>query len=116
MNNQKKLLFPLILGVFLVFLPTQSASAEDGRFFIKSTSNFWRTALGARHAFTEGFTADLNDFQFRFARLFGVKVETVPVFSILPADIEAITDQLVNPATVMAASISDAVLPDTSAS
>ncbi|MDP3954570.1 MAG: S8 family peptidase [bacterium] len=83
MNIPKKAVFALFLATFLAFLPFESASADSGRFFVQSTSNFWKTALGARNVFEKGFSADLSDFQFRFAKIFGLKVEPVDVLNIL---------------------------------
>ncbi len=65
-------------------MPFASASAESGRYFVKSTKGFWKNSLSARHVFEDGFSADLSDFQIRFAKLFGVEVEPVAVLQILP--------------------------------
>lgn len=78
---------PLFVA-FLVFaallLPFASASAESGRYFVKSTKGFWKNAFGVRHAFDNGFSVDLSDFQIRLAKMFGVAIEPVAVLQILP--------------------------------
>lgn len=86
MSIRKKLAFGLILGVFLALLPTAHASAEGGRYFVKSTKGFWKNALGARHAFNNGFSSELSDFQVRLAKMLGVDIEPVTVLQILPED------------------------------
>ena len=65
-------------------MPFARASADGGRYFVKSTKGFWKSTLGARHVFDNGFSADLSDFQVRLAQLFGVDVEPVPILQILP--------------------------------
>lgn len=84
MKTYKKLVFGLLLASFLVFLPTAFASADNGRYFIKSTKGFWKNALGVRHNFDNGFTTDASDFQLRLAKIFGVDIEPVKLFQILP--------------------------------
>ncbi len=74
-------------------MPFASASAEGGRYFLKSTKGFWKNTLSARHVFENGFSADLSDFQVRFAKLFGVEVEPVAILQILPdEDVTLSTD------------------------
>ncbi len=84
MNIPKKLCFCLLLVGVFAFVPFASASAEGGRYFVKSTKGFWKNTLSARHVFENGFSADLSDFQVRFAKLFGVEIEPVAVLQILP--------------------------------
>lgn len=84
MNTSKKLGFYLAFSAILVFLPF-SASADGGRFFVKSTKGFWKNALGVRHSFDNGFSSDLSDFQVKFAQMFGVDIEPVATLQILPA-------------------------------
>lgn len=86
MKISKKLCFCLLLVGAFAFVPFASASADDGRYFIKSTKGFWRATLGARHVFDNGFSADLSDIQVRLARIFGVEVEPVGVLQILPEE------------------------------
>lgn len=84
MNISKKLGFYLILVTFLAVLPSNSALADDGRYFVKSTKTFWKNAFGVRHQFNDGFTTDLSDFQIRLTRILGVEVEPVRTLQILP--------------------------------
>lgn len=83
MITNKKLVFSLFLAGFMVFTPFAGASAEEGRYFVKSTRGFWKNALGVRHSFDNGFTTDLSDFQVRFNRILGLEIEPVKVFQIL---------------------------------
>lgn len=84
MKITKKLCFCLLLVGVFTFVPFANASAEGSRYFIKSTKGFWKNTLNARHVFDDGFSADLSDFQIRFAKLFGVEVEPVAALQILP--------------------------------
>ena len=87
MNTMKNLTFCLVLlGVF-VFLPTPEASAEEGRYFVKTNKSFWKNTLGVRHNFEDGFTTDLSDFQVKFNRLLGLEIEPVKALQILPSDV-----------------------------
>lgn len=86
MKISQKRSFYLLLLLFLVILPTSSASADTGRYLVKSTKSFWKNALGVRNTFDNGFTTDLSDFQVRFTRVFGVEIEPVKVLQILPSD------------------------------
>lgn len=86
MDTRKKLALGLILAVFLVFLPFSSVSAEEGRYFVRSTKTFWKNALNARHSFDNGFSADMSDFQVRFAKIWGLDIEPVKVLQILPVN------------------------------
>lgn len=86
MKTSKKLVFGLLLAGFLAFLPISHASADGGRYFVKSTKGFWKNALGVRHSFENGFTTDASDFQLRLAKVFGVDIEPVPVYQVLPDD------------------------------
>lgn len=83
MNKLRKLCF---IGIFaLVFIPLSFAQAADGsRYFVRSSSQFWKNAFNARHEFKDGFTADLNDWQFRFGKLLGINIEPVPILQVLP--------------------------------
>ena len=124
MSMTKKLSFALISATFLFLFPISEASAESGRFFIKSSSNFWKTALGARHNFNNGFSAELSDFQFRFAKLFGIKIDPVDVLNILEdTEVKTKSDDVLaetplvdlpNLPTVRAASASEGTPIDTS--
>src|SRR3989344_7940242 len=86
MKTTKKLCFCLLLAGFLVFIPTFVSAADNGRYFVSSSSGFWKNALGVRHNFDNGFTTDASDFQLRLARVFGVDIEPVAVLQILPAE------------------------------
>ncbi len=91
MKISKKLCFCLLFLAFFAFFPLAQASADSGRFFVKSTKGFWKNAFGARHEFENGFSAELSDFQVRLARIFGVEIEPVDVLQILPADETAVS-------------------------
>src|SRR3989344_1812356 len=89
MSISRKLGFCLLFGAFLVFLPVAHASADGGRYLVKSTKGFWKNAFGVRHTFSDGFSADLSDFQIRLAKMFGVSIEPVTVLQILPEQTDA---------------------------
>jgi len=86
MKINKKLCFCLLLVGVFAFMPFAGASADGSRYFVKSTKGFWKTTLGARHIFDNGFSADLSDVQVRLARIFRVEVEPVAVLQILPEE------------------------------
>jgi subtilisin len=60
-----------------------TSSATVGRYFVQTTKSFWRNALNARNVFDTGFTADLSDFQFRLAKLTGLKPIPLKKFTVL---------------------------------
>ena len=67
-------------------MPASSVLAAEGtRYLVKSNSQFWKNAFNARHEFKDGFTANLNDWQVRFAKILGVSIEPVGILQILPA-------------------------------
>ncbi len=79
-------LFIALLVFVALLLPFASASADSGRYLVKSTKGFWKNAFGVRHAFGNGFSTDLSDFQVRLAKMFGIAVEPVTALQILPED------------------------------
>lgn len=85
MNTKKTaylLMFCLVLGVSGV----ANAASEDTRYLIKSHSNFWKKSFSVRHEFSDGFTANLSDWQLRVARVFNIEVVPVKKLNILPAE------------------------------
>ena len=56
------------------------------RYFIKTTSPFFQRSFGVRHAFDDGFTADLSGLQLTLARIFGVEVKPVSQLHVLPEE------------------------------
>lgn len=83
MITPKTTYFVVILLLFAFVLPVYAAS-DDTRYFVKSTSGWWKKSFGVRHNFDNGFTADLTDFQLRVAKIFAVEVEPVKKLNILP--------------------------------
>lgn len=83
--NIKKALFLAVFSVFLLAGLTASAASQgdDNRYFVKSTSQFWQKSFQARNVFDSGFTANLNDWQLKLAKMFGVSVEPVKKLNIL---------------------------------
>lgn len=65
------------------------ASEAETRYLVKTHSNFWKKSFNARHTFDAGFTADLNEWQLKLAKVFGVEVELVKRLNILPGAIAA---------------------------
>lgn len=85
MNKTKKLLF---LGLFVAFAaPLAISAAEGNRYLVKSDSQFWKNAFNSRNEFSNGFTADLNDWQVKFGKLLGVELEPVAVLQVLPEEV-----------------------------
>ncbi len=98
MKTAKRLLFFLLFGGILALTPISHASADSGRYFIKTTNGFWKNALGVRHEFDNGFTADLSDFDVHFAQVFGIETESVGVLHILPAlESAQLSDKIATP-------------------
>ncbi|MEK7659114.1 MAG: S8 family serine peptidase [Patescibacteria group bacterium] len=64
------------------------------RYFIKTNNQFWQKSFGVRHAFENGFTADLSGIQLTLARIFGVEVEPVKQLHVLPKTIPASLEPL----------------------
>jgi subtilisin len=79
------LAFSLFFALVSPALAAKSAT-PDNRYFIKSKANLWKNSLGVRHTFSNGFTADLSDWQLRLVKIFGVEYEHVSRLSILPDD------------------------------
>jgi subtilisin len=94
MRTTKKLSICLLLAAFFAFIPLAHASADGGRYFVKSTKGFWKNAFGVRHEFGNGFTTDLSDFQVRFAKMFGADIEQVPTLQISPIDGDSLSAEL----------------------
>lgn len=82
--NTKKTLYLVIVLLLLFAAHSSYAVSDDTRYFVKSTSSWWKKSFGVRHNFDNGFTADLTDFQLRVAKIFGVEVEPVKKLNVLP--------------------------------
>ncbi len=85
----KLIAYFLILSLFLGLSGVSSAApeaSEDTRYLVKSHSGIWKKSFGVRHEFNEGFTTDLNGLQLRVAQMFGVEVEPVKKFYVLPSE------------------------------
>ncbi|OGN01671.1 MAG: hypothetical protein A3G51_03015 [Candidatus Yanofskybacteria bacterium RIFCSPLOWO2_12_FULL_43_11b] len=80
----KKTPYIVVILLFLAFARLSYAAADDTRYFVKSTSGWWKKSFGVRHNFDNGFTADLTDFQLRVAKIFGVEIEPVKKLNVLP--------------------------------
>jgi subtilisin len=83
MNTKKTTYFVVIL-LFFSFAHLSYAASDDTRYFVKSTSGWWKKSFGVRHNFDNGFTADLSDFQLKVAKVFGVEIEPVKKLNVLP--------------------------------
>ncbi len=88
MNTKKLASLVLVALLFVSASPAFAASAasKDSRYFVKSTSNIWKNSLGVHNSFEDGFTADLTDWQVRLTKIFGVEVESVGKFYVLPSE------------------------------
>jgi subtilisin len=83
----KRRFFVVILAIsVMTTLPSAALASSGGsssRYFVETGRSFWRGAMGARHVFESGFTADLSDLQLGIARLAGLKPVPVASFNIL---------------------------------
>lgn len=79
----KKGLFIALIFAILTAGATAHAATNDNRYFVKSTSAFWKKSLVVRNTFDGGFTADLSDWQLKMTKLFGVEVQPVRKLNIL---------------------------------
>jgi len=72
--------------LFATIAPVQAAKSDspDNRYFIKSKASLWKNSLSVRNNFENGFTADLNDWQLRLIKLFGVEIEKVHKLYVSP--------------------------------
>jgi subtilisin len=82
--NIKKTSYLAIILLLLFAAQFASATSEDTRYFVKSTSGWWKKSFGVRHNFDNGFTTDLSDSQLWVAKFFGVTVEPVKKLNVLP--------------------------------
>lgn len=82
--NIKKTRYFVVILLLLTFARLSYAASDDTRYFVKSTSGWWKKSFGVRHNFEHGFTADLTDFQLRLAKVFNVEVEPVKKLNVLP--------------------------------
>ncbi len=82
--NTKKTTYLVVFLLLLFAAHSSYAATDDTRYFVKSTSGWWKKSFGARHNFDNGFTTDLTDFQLRVAKIFGVEVEPVKKLNVLP--------------------------------
>src|SRR3989338_9429207 len=83
MNINKTACLAIILTIFFV-AQSSYAATDDTRYFVKSSSGWWKKSFGVRHSFDNGFTADLSDKQLWVAKFFGVEVEPVKKLNVLP--------------------------------
>ncbi len=61
------------------------AASDDTRYFVKTTSAFWKKSFGVRHVFEDGFTTEATEWQLRLAKIFGIETEQVKKLYVLPA-------------------------------
>ncbi len=80
----KKTPYIAVISVLLAFAFVSHAASADTRYFVKSTSGWWKKSFGVRHYFDNGFTTDLSDSQLWLAKFFGVAVEPVKKLNVLP--------------------------------
>ena len=80
----KKTTYFVVILLLLAFARLSYAATDDTRYFVKSTSGWWKKSFGVRHSFDNGFTANLSDSQLWVAKFFGVSVEPVKKLNILP--------------------------------
>src|SRR3989338_2936496 len=81
--NIKKALVCLVFTLFLATASSVYAAGTDSRYFVKSTSQFWKKSFQVRNVFDSGFTANLSDWQLKVAKVFGVEVTPIKKLNIL---------------------------------
>ncbi len=81
--NIKKALVCLVFTLFFVTASSVQAAGTDSRYLVKSTSQFWKKSFQVRNVFDAGFTADLNDWQLKLTKVFGVEVTPIKKLNIL---------------------------------
>src|SRR3989344_4651083 len=82
MNIKKALVF-VVFTLFLMTATSVQAAGTDNRYFVKSTSQFWKKSFQVRNVFDSGFTANLSDWQLKLTKVFGVEVTPVKRLNIL---------------------------------
>ena len=82
--DTKKTAYLLVFTLLLGLSSVAHGATDDTRYLVKSNSGFWKKSFNVRHEFKDGFTADLTDWQFRVAKVFGVEVIPVKKLFILP--------------------------------
>ncbi len=95
MKTIKASVFFAFLLAFFALSYTQAASnvSEDTRYFVQTTKGFWKSTLGVRNTFDDGFTTDLSDWQLRLTKIAGLKVYPVKKLSILPTSGEVVVPE-----------------------
>jgi subtilisin len=85
MNIRKIRYFLPILILLGVVLTASAATTDlnDSRYLVKTNSQLWKKSFSARHAFSNGFTADLTDWQLRLTKIFKIEVEKVKKLTVL---------------------------------
>ena len=87
----KKTAYFLVFSLVLGFSSVAHGASEDTRYLVKSHSGFWKKSFGIRNEFTDGFTADMTEWQLRIAKVFGVEVVAVKKLFILPESLNPTT-------------------------
>src|SRR3989344_587403 len=82
MNIKKALVF-VVFTLFLMTATSVQAAGTDNRYFVKSTSQFWKKSFQVRNVFDSGFTANLSDWQLKLTKVFGVEVTPLKKLNIL---------------------------------
>ena len=82
MNTKKALVF-VVFTLFLMTATSVQAAGTDNRYFVKSTSQFWKKSFQVRNVFDSGFTANLSDWQLKLTKVFGVEVTPLKKLNIL---------------------------------
>ncbi len=80
----KKTPYIVVILLLLAFAHLSYAASDDTRYFVKSTSGWWKKSFGVRHNFDNGFTTDLSGSQLWIAKFFGVEIEPVKKLNVLP--------------------------------
>jgi len=82
MNTKKALVFVVFTLFFMMTTGVHAAGTGD-RYFVKSTSQFWKKSFQVRNVFDSGFTADLSEWQLKLAKVFNIGVTPIKKLNIL---------------------------------
>lgn len=82
MNTRKiAVILTVLAGFSLAFVA--KAADDNSRYLVKSNASIWKKSFNVRHVFDGSFTADLNDWQLRLTKIFGIEIEPVKKLNVL---------------------------------
>ncbi len=75
----------IVLAIIFLFVLSgiATANSEKSRYLVRSDNAKLKALFGVQHNFKEGFTADLTAAELKLLKKSGIRVEDVPLYSIL---------------------------------